>query len=163
MCTQYLNTNVAFFKNITKNNNDITAFSDPFDCLIADCYSNIVSINNFNIVTYINLLESNNKRAENILDKREKLQVRIRLTKCTKNENERLSVDLDEFEIDTSENNDIVNDACVPYLNFTRITHIDTINLDIENPKGSYVIKVIVKTPKDEKYTVQSMHHLKIK
>ena len=97
MCTQYLNTNVAFFKNITKKKNYITAFSDPFDCLIADCGSKTVSINNFNIVTYINLLESNNKKAENILDKREKLQVRIRLTKCTKNENERLSVDLDEL------------------------------------------------------------------
>ena len=102
------------------------------------------------------------KKANNILDRRATLQLCIRLTKCTKDIDERLSIDLDKFEIVTQDSNDIVYDACVPYLNFKRITHIDNIDLDIENPKGSYVIKVLVKTPNDIKYTVQSIHHLKI-
>lgn len=162
MCTQYLNANVVLFKSVTKNNNDVVAFVEPFDCIIADCSRKIVAIKDFNIITYINLLESNQRKADNILDKRETLQVCIRLTKCTKNDNERLSINLDKFEIVTKDSTDIVYDACVPYLNYKRITHIDNIDLDIENPKGSYVIKVLVKVPNDEKYTVQSIYHLKI-
>ena len=97
------------------------------------------------------------------MDKREKLEVKLRLTKCTKDETERLSIDLDDFTIDTKNSNDIITDACVPYLNYKRITHIGSITLDINNPKGSYVIKVLVKTSSDAKYTVQSIQHLQIK
>lgn len=162
MCTQYLNANVALFKAVTKSNNEVTGFFEPFDCIVADCSNKVVRINEFNIITYINLLESSHKKAGNILDKRETLQVKLRLTKCTQNENERLSIDLDDFEIKTKDSEDIVYDACVPYLNYKRITHIENIDLDIENPKGSYVIKVLVKTPTEQKYTVQSIYHLKI-
>lgn len=162
MCTQYLNANVALFKAVTKNNNEVTGFFEPFDCIVADCSNKVIRINEFNIITYINLLESSNKNAGNILDNRETLQVKLRLTKCTKNDNERLSLDLDDFEIKTKDSGDIVYDACVPYLNYKRITHVENIDLDIENPKGSYVIKVLVKTPAEQKYTVQSIYHLKI-
>lgn len=162
MCTRYLNANVALFKAVTKSNNEVTGFFEPFDCIVADNSNKVIRINEFNIITYINLLESSNKKANNILDKRETLQVKIRLTKCTKNDNERLSIDLDDFEIVTKDSEDIVYDACVPYLNYKRITHIENIDLDIENPKGSYVIKVLVKTPEELKYTVQSIYHLKI-
>ena len=162
MCTQYLNANIALFKSVTKSNNEVTGFFEPFDCIVADNSSKVIRINEFNIITYINLLESSNKKANNILDKRETLQVKIRLTKCTKDDNERLSIDLDDFEIVTKDSEDIVYDACVPYLNYKRITHIENIDLDIENPKGSYVIKVLVKTPEEPKYTVQSIYHLKI-
>lgn len=162
MCTQYLNANVALFKSVTKNNNGIAGFLEPFDCIIADSGNNIVAIKDFNIVTYINLLESSEKKANNILDLRETLQVCIRLTKCTKNIDERLSIDLDCFNIVTKDSKDIIYDACVPYLNFKRITYVDNIDLDIANPRGSYVIKVLVKIPSEEKYTVQSIYHLKI-
>lgn len=162
MCTQYLNANVALFKSVTKSNNEVAGFFEPFDCIVADCSSKNIRIKEFNIITYINLLESYQNKANNILDKRETLQVCIRLTKCTQNANERLSIDLDNFEIVTKDSKDIVCDACVPYLNYKRITHIENIDLDIENPKGSYVIKVLVKTPEERKYTVQSIYHLKI-
>lgn len=162
MCIQYLNANLMLFRSVTKNNHEITGFLEPFDCIDTDCQNGSIAIKDFNIVTYINLLESNQKKAENILDLRKTLQVCIRLTKCTKNDDERLSVDLDNFDIVTKDSNDIVYDACVPYLNFKRITHVDSIHLDIPNPKGSYVIKILVKTPDEAKYTVQSIHHLKI-
>lgn len=162
MCTQYLNVNVVLFKSVTKNNNEVVAFYKPFDCIVADSSNKVIKINEFNIITYINLLESRNKKANNILDRRETLQVKIRLTKCTRNENEKISIDLDDFEIVTKDSKEIIDDACVPYLNFKRITHIENIDLDIENPKGSYVIKVLVKTPSEEKYTVQTIYHLKI-
>lgn len=162
MCTQYLNANIALFKAVTKSNNDVIGFLEPFDCITADCSNNIVAIKDFNIITYINLLESSENKAGNILDRRETLDVCLRLTKCTKDIDERLSVDLDNFQIRTKNSNDIIYDACVPYLNFKRITHVDNIDLDIANPRGSYVIKVLVKIPSDEKYTVQSIYLLKI-
>ena len=129
MCTQYLNANIALFKSVTKNNNEITGFYEPFDCIIADTCGSLVRIKEFNVITYINLLESSNRNAGNILDNRETLQVKIRLTKCTKNENERLSIDLDDFEIITKDSKYIEYDACVPYLNYTRITHIENIDV----------------------------------
>lgn len=162
MCMQYLNANVALFKTVKKNNNDVMGFLEPFDCIAADCSNKVLSIKDFNIITYINLLESNQKKASNILDNREELQVCLRLTKCTKDLDERLSIDLDKFKIITKDSEDIVYDACVPYLNFKRITYVDNIELDISNPRGSYVIKVLAKRPNDEKYTVQSTYHLKI-
>lgn len=70
--------------------------------------------------------------------------------------------DLDKFEIDTKQSEDIIYDACVPYLNYKRITYIENVVLDIENPKGNYVIKILVKTPGDEKYVVQSICHLRV-
>lgn len=162
MCTQYVNANTALFKSVTKNNNEVVGFFEPFDCIVAENNGNVLSIKDFNIITYINMLESNGRHAKNILDRRETLQVCIRFTKCTKNDSERLSIDLDTFEIITKDSEDIVYDACVPYLNYKRITHIENIDLDIENPKGSYVVKVLVKTLTDTKYTVQSIYHLKI-
>lgn len=163
MCTQYLNANVVLFKSVTKNNNDIVGFYEPFDCITTDTCNGVLEIGEFNIITYITLLESSNRKAGNVLDKREKLEVKLRLTKCTKDETERLSIDLDDFTIDTKNSNDIIIDACVPYLNYKRITHIGSITLDINNPKGSYVIKVLVRTSSDDKYTVQSIQHLQIK
>ena len=162
MCTKYINTNSVLFKSVAKNNNDVIGFYEPFDCITAEQNNGILSIKDFNVITYINMLESNKKNAGNILDKRETLQVCIRFTKCTKNDAERLSVDLDNFHIVTKDSPDIITDACVPYLNYKRITHVENIDLDIENPRGSYVIKVLVKTPEDEKYTVQSIQHLKV-
>lgn len=163
MCIKYINTNTALFKNVTKNNSDVTGFLEPFDCIIADCIDNVVSIKDFNIVTYINLMGSKNKNVDNILTDGKTLQVCIRLTKCTQNSNECLSIDLDTFEIETKNSKNIIYDACVPYLNFTRITAVDDIKLDIDNPRGSYVIKTLVKTNNSEKYTVQSIYHLEIK
>lgn len=162
MCTQYLNANITLFKSVTKNNNEVVGFYEPFDCIVADSNGKTLKIGEFNIITYFNLLESHNKKANNILDKRETLQVKIRLTKCTKNESERLSIDLDSFEIVTKDSTDVISDACVPYMNYKRITPVGDINLDIDNPRGSYVIKVLVKTPQEEKYTVQSIYHLKV-
>lgn len=162
MCMRYVNANAALFKSVTKSNNDIVGLLEPFDCIVAEDNNGTVAIKEFNIISYVNLLGSNGKKAQNIIDTQDTLQVCIRLTKCTKDEDERLSVDLDKFDIVTKGSNDIVYDACVPYLNFKRITHIDNIELDIANPRGSYVIKVLVKTLKDDKYTVQALCHLKV-
>lgn len=162
MCMRYVNANAVLFKSVTKSNNDIVGLLEPFDCIVADDSNGIVAIKEFNIISYVNLLGSDGKKAQNIIDTQGTLQVCIRLTKCTKDEGERLSVDLDKFDIITKDSNDIVYDACVPYLNYKRITHIDNIELDIDNPRGSYVIKVLVKTPENDKYMVQALSHLKV-
>ena len=61
MCTQYLNANVALFKKVAKSNNDVIGFLEPFDCIVSECNNKIVTIKDFNIITYINLLESSEK------------------------------------------------------------------------------------------------------
>ena len=97
------------------------------------------------------------------MDRRGKLEVCIRLTKCTLEDSERISYDLDKFVIDTEdEANFVYEDACVPYLNYKRISNIGKIEINLDNPQGSYVVKILVKEPNETKYTVQSLHHLEI-
>lgn len=97
------------------------------------------------------------------LDRLEKLEVCIRLTKCTLNEDERISYDLDRFIIDPQDPTNIIHhEACVSYLNYKRITNIGKIEIGIPNPKGAYVIKVLVKEPAHEKFTIQSLNYMGI-
>ena len=159
MCMQYINANIALFREISKNKNEVISLIDPFKSIIAD--RKIIS--EFAIVSYITLMGSNKKKANNILDRRGKLEVCIRLTKCTLEDSERISYDLDKFVIDTEdEANFVYEDACVPYLNYKRISNIGKIEINLDNPQGSYVVKILVKEPNETKYTVQSLHHLEI-
>lgn len=156
---QYVNANIALFREISKNQNDIITFTNPFESIVVE----EKTISDFAIVSYITLLGSNKKRVDNILDRHGKIDVCIRITKCTPNDSERISYDLDKFSIDTKDEVNIVyNDACVPYLNYKRITNIGKIEFNLSEPKGSYVIKLLIKEPTDEKYTVQSLCHLNI-
>lgn len=159
MCMQYINANIALFREISKNKNEDISLVDPFKRIIADRKT----ISEFAIVSYITLMGSNKKKANNILDRRGKLEVCIRLTKCTLEDSERISYDLDKFVIDTEDEANIVyEDACVPYLNYKRISNIGKIEINLDNPQGSYVVKILVKELNETKYTVQSLHHLEI-
>jgi hypothetical protein len=121
------------------------------------------TIGGFAVVSYITLMGSSKGNAGNVLDRHGKLEVCIRLTKCTHDDAERISYDLDKFMIDTAdEANIIYDDACVPYLNYKRISRIGKIEIGLPEPRGSYVIKILLKEPGKDKYTVQSLHHLEI-
>ena len=70
---------------------------------------------------------------------------------------------MDKFLIDAEDEANIIHDdACVPYLNYKRISNIGKIDIDLQHPQGSYVVKILVKEPGKDKYIVQSMHHLEI-
>lgn len=162
MCVRYVNANIALFRKVIKDNTGIVGFSQPFDCIVSQIKGNTVFVDSFCIVTYLTLMESRDNKANNWLDVRETVDVCIRLTKSSNNPDKRISIDLDTFTIATENSEDIMYDACVPYLNFKRITYVSRINLDIENPRGDYAVKVLVKTPADKIYTLQSMHPLRI-
>lgn len=160
MCMKYVNTNTMLFKTVKKDGDNVIGLLEPFDFLISEPDSKIISIEDFNIVTYFTIMGS--RQEENSIFNKDKLIIKVRFTKCTPNKNESLSIDLDDYEIQLKDSKDIVYDSCVPFLRHKRITRINSIELDVENPKGSYVFKVLVKFPNDEKYTVQSMYRLKV-
>jgi len=86
----------------------------------------------------------------------------IRLTKCNKLEEKRLGFDLDCFSINLKEMARCgqIENACFDFMNYTRITNID--QLDLPGESGKYVIKVLVKNSEDQTYTIQLMISLTI-
>lgn len=160
MCMKYVNANISLFKEVKEDANDIISFSNPFATI------NLLNgkIEHFSILSNITLMGSYEKKAGNVLDLLGKLEVCIRLTKCSENKNERISYDLDKFILDTQDPTNVVHyEACVPYLNYRRITNIGEIEIGADSFKGKYVIKILVKDPRDEKYTVQTLTFLEIK
>lgn len=164
MCLKNVNANIRIYSDVeTSINGDPAKFVLPFDGMHIsqnDCgqYQTV----GFKIVTHFNLIGTATEahQKDNIVNSHGKLYAVIRLTKCSKDEEERLSVDLDQFEIDVSKLDDMVNRACFPYLNFTRITDVKPMELGAG--LGTYVIKLLLKTKEEEKYTVQSMYQLTI-
>lgn len=155
MCMQYINANVALFKKIVKS--DAISFSEPFHAIAADGKA----VGGFSIASYFTLLGSGGGKAKNVIDRKGELDVCIRLMKCAPDENERVSYDLDEFQINAKDATNLIHDdACVPYLNYKRVSNIERIG--IRQPEGSWVVKILVREPGEKKYVVQSMHHLTI-
>ncbi len=161
MCMKYVNANIAIFENITKVNEEVRGLLNPFDCLRAEECDDGLYISNFNILTYVNVMGSTSEE-NNLFNYTDKLNIKIRFTKCTPKDSERLSIDLDEFNIDLNDSNGVIRGACVPFVSYKRITPIKRILLDVTNPKGNYAIKVLVKLPTDDKYVVQSIYRLTV-
>lgn len=165
MCMKYLNATVNCFENVIYRTNSSLpyAYERPFDGVIAVKENGEYYLNSFGIVTSLCLLGTNKEdcKKDNLLSQRGKLDVIIRLTKCDKDPEKRIGLDIDEFQIDCKEKEEDICVACYDFLNYTRITKTNRIKLDAG--KGKYVIKVLVKDHKDSIYTVQSMFMLIIK
>ena len=162
MCMKYVNASVRCYKSITSAENNVMSYNIPFTSIRHDNIGAQVAITKFVIVTNIDFLGTNNEehKTENPLESRDTLDVIIRLTKCTNDDSKRIGYDLDCFSIDLAEiyEADQVNKACFDFLNYTRTTNIDQIELP--GGLGKYVIKILIKNSKEEKYTIQSMLQL---
>lgn len=157
MCKKYVNANVSCYKSISTVDNHILSLNAPLSSLKIN--KNNKGVDNFVIVTKFNFLGTNNSASQrnNVLFNREKINIIIRLTKCDEDVNKRLGNDIDKFTIDLEQayNDKQVSVACFDFYDYTRVTNVDCIT---ELPKaGLYVIKVLIKTESEEKYTIQSM------
>lgn len=167
MCVQNVNATVSLFSDI--RNVDIQGaqeFIRPFDIIVSKNVNGNTYIGGFYIVIDITLLSTTNegKKDTNVVYNSEKMDVLIRLTKPSKNEEKILSLDIDEFVIDASNESIVKKNACVPYINFKKIKKINTnaIQLSPKAGTGDYVLKVLVKRFCDQDWNVQSIYNLRI-
>lgn len=167
MCVQNVNATLSLFtdvKNMEIQGNQ--EFIRPFDIIVSKSINNNKYIGGFYIVVDINLLSTTNehKKETNVVYNRAKIDILVRLTKISDDEEKRLSLDIDEFTIDASDDNLVKTNACVDYINYKKIKKIDTnaIQLSPNAGTGKYVLKVLVKRPCDTEYQVQSIYGLRI-
>lgn len=167
MCVQNVNATISLFTEV--RNADIQGaqeFVRPFDIIISKNINNNQYIGGFYIVTDIVLLSTTNeeKKKDNVVYNGQELNVIIRLTKSHKDKDKRLSLDIDDFVIDASNDSIIKRNACVDYISYKKIKKIDAnaIQLSPDAGTGDYIFKVLVKRPCDTEYQVQSVYNLRI-
>lgn len=163
MCMKYVNSTVECYRVVAQNSEgQVSIFYDPFDTITAVSNGDgTFSIGGFALKTTICVLGTDKveRASENPICQKDKLFFKIRLTKCSTDENKRLGIDLDEFEVDLGELQEegLASIACYPFVNYGRITAIGRINLP-ENGFGKYVIKILVRDERDHKTdSIQSM------
>lgn len=159
MCYKYVNTNVQCFKTVKNSLLGNTQFSNIVDTVYSKQKNNKFIIDDFSIVTFINIRGTKSNNPYNPLDQKKKLLFKIRLTKIHKEESKQLSYDLRDFSIDLSDKTQ-VKTACFDYLEKIEVTNVNDLEL---NEKGSYVIKILIKDEKDSKYQIQMVHPISVK
>ncbi|MBD5469102.1 MAG: hypothetical protein HDR21_13250 [Lachnospiraceae bacterium] len=162
MCKKYVNASARCYKSITSVDNNVMSYDIPFTNIRHDDEGDKIVINKFAIVTTIDFLGTNNEnhKAENSLESKKTLDFVIRMTKCSEIETEQIGYDIDRFSINLAEmyEKDQVSMACFGFLNYTRTTNID--KLELPGGTGKYVIKILIKYSEDATYTIQSMFQL---
>lgn len=160
MCMKYVNINVQCFETNTKTIFGNREFSSLLDSVKAEQKENRYIIGGFSIVTFINIRGTINETTkDNPLNNKEKLDLRIRLTKLNEDKSKQTSYNLKDFSIDLSDET-VVHKACFDYMERIEVTNIDGLVLD---EPGAYVIKVLIKTKDSDMYDVQMVHPLYVK
>ncbi len=167
MCVQNVNATVSLFTDVRKAEiQGAQEFIRPFDIIISNSLNGNKYIGGFYIVVDITLLSTTNdeKKKTNVLFNKQKIEILLRMTKSSNNKDKQLSLDIDEFTIDASNENLIKTNACVDYINYKKIKKIDTnaIQLSSEAGTGDYIFKVLVKRPCDDDFQVQSLYNLRV-
>lgn len=159
---KYVNASSRCYKSITSVDNHVMSYDIPFTSIRHDKVDGQIAISRFVIVTNIDLLGTSNTEhaLENPLESKNTLDFIVRLTKCSNDNNKRIGYDLDCFSINLAEicEADQIGKACFDFLNYTRTTKID--KLELPGGTGKYVIKILIKNSEDENYTIQSMSQL---
>ncbi len=160
MCMKYINSNVQCFNLSTKGLLGNVGFSSILDSVKSIQKEDKYIIDDFSIVTFINIRGTKNENnMENPLNAKKKLNFRIRLTKLSENEDEQISYDLKDFDIDLSDES-VVKKACFKYIERIEITNVENLTL---SSNGAYVIKVLVKNSEEDLYDVQMLHPIYVK
>lgn len=168
MCVQNVNATISLFSDVKNiENQGSQEFIRPFDVIRATTSDDgSTYIGDFYIVVDITLLSTtaDERKATNVIINKQNLNVLLRLTKSTEDTDKRLSLDLDHFCIDASDENIVKKNACVHYINYKRIKKIDVkaIKLNSIAGFGDYILKVLVKRPVDSDWQVQSIYNLRI-
>ncbi len=164
MCMKYVNANVTCFKSVVMDGDKIVSFNAPFEIIKSTNANDTLFIEDFSLVTQIDFLGTSdvNHMKDSSLEQKKTIDFIVRLTKCTRDEKDRIGFDLDSFSINLSDmyENNKVNTACFDFLNYTQITNVKRLNLPGGN--GKYVIKVLIKDCDESEYSIQSMTQLTI-
>ena len=172
MCKKYINATINCYKSLIKNNDSIVAYSIPFNQIESirikesektkETENIEVCIKDFYIVTDINILGTNDKTADNPLNKKQTLDVIVRITKCDKIPENQIGKDLASFSISTKDlyEQNQINTACFDFANCKQVITIK--ELPLPAGTGKYVIKVLIKLSTETDYTIQSMMQLNV-
>lgn len=161
MCMKYINVNVQCFESVSNSILGLgrTTFSSMIGSVKSKEKHGKYIVDDFNVVTFVNIRGTKDaKNPENPLDSGKKMCFRVRLTKLDEKEENQLSYDLKDFEIDLSDKK-LIHHACFDYVERTEIVKVEDLVLESQ---GAYVIKVLVKDENEEKFNVQMTHPLYI-
>lgn len=160
MCMKYINTNIQCFESSVNDLFGNIGFSSIVDSVKSEQKDNKFVVGNFNITAFVNIRGTQSEsNPDNPVDMKRTLNFRIRLTKLSENPEEQISYDLNDFDIDLSDDS-IIKKACFKYAERIEVITVNKLELDTN---GSYVIKVLVKDSEKELYDVQMLHPLYIK
>lgn len=162
MCMRSVNAILNLFASVRKTDEYIS-FSVPFDTIKCIFINNVPYISEFFIVANMNLMGTTNEEAKkiNVVENRKELFCLIRLTKTSNVSTERVSWDIEQFSIDTSDKTYRFDDACVPTVNYRKIVEVQNIELT-ENYRGDYALKLLVRTSENDPWDVQSIVRLTV-
>ena len=165
MCMKYVNVTVDCYQSVIKlDNNSILSLNGPCDAVKFKKIGDRSYIGGFFVVTHVNLLGTNKEenKDKSLLERKGKLEVTVRLTRCDKVEDRQIGFDLDKFVVDpySDENKNNIHKACFPYFNYKRVTQVNNVELPLG--EGTYVIKVLVRDLSEERQTIQAMTYLRI-
>ena len=159
MCIKNINTNICCYKNVTTVNDNAVVYSQPISRIKVRKDSNDKLFTGpFVIAVQISMLGTDNasEKTNNVVEKRARIDFKIRITKINKDPAKRLSLDLDDFSIDL--NNEVLQQSCYEFYNQTQVVQVN--DLFLQGGAGQYVIKVLVKESDSDKWIVQSMSML---
>ena len=165
MCMKYVNANILYFSDVIMEDNKPIAYNYPFDRLDVDTkvHGDCPKIGDFVIMVQISILGTDDKDVnDNILNNREKLEVTVKMTKCSSNPENQVSKELDSFVINTKEKDKLISHSCYDFLNYTRVIRVNRNDISIDYGLGKYVVKVLVTDPKTGKRSIQTMKKLSI-
>ena len=163
MCLANVNVITKLYKQVITQD-DVTKFEMPFDTIVAKTIDEEIYIENFYIVTNFNLLWTNNeeKAKNNVVNNKGNLQVLLRISRLSKDNEKQLNLDLHKYNIDLSDENVVVCHACVPYIQYEKILKVGKIPLSPQAGLGNYVIKTLVRTKDEDNWRIQNIIPLRI-
>lgn len=165
MCKKYINATINCYKSLIKNNDNIVAYSIPFnqiESVRTKEDTDAICIKDFYIVTDINILGTNDETADNPLNKKQTLDIIVRITKCDRIPENQIGKDLASFSISTKDlyEQNQISTACFDFANCKQVITIK--ELPLPAGTGKYVIKVLMKLSTETDYTIQSMMQLNV-
>lgn len=143
MCRKYINTIARCYDDVEYCQNTYMLKKQFDSILIKYDEDKLPYIGGFYIVTDINILGTGKPENydQNELEQGKKLKFKVRITKLNKDSQAQYSWDLDTFEVDTAEKSE---EACVKFINTSKIVKINRLYLEKDDFKGKYAIKVLV-------------------
>lgn len=163
MCMKYVNAITTCYMSVDKDkDNNVISFNNPFIGVFGEKFeennSTRYKLNKFYICLNATFLgtSDNEKIQESVLSSLDTIEVVIRLTKLSKQVEERDYIDLEKFTLnfkDLAEAKQL-DLACFDYYSLNKVIEVNDLTVPVV---GKYVIKVIIRRQSDSSETVQNV------